>query len=180
MKARTNFGAQTGLNATSLTTVAVTAAMSLGGAHVTQAAPFATEQRSGSRAGKAGFGAAGALDPLPISETIGAIAGATALAPHTITWRTTPEDFAHASIEDAGFFWTKGGPVVPGANRFRYHLRVDANDQDEALARVRQVIDSAEGDSSDLVVIEHDEARIREMTKAIEAARNNPEDSGSA
>jgi hypothetical protein len=170
MRAKTNFTAQAGLNSTSLTTVAVAAAMSLGGAQAPQAVPFATEQRP-ARISKSGFGAAGALNPLPIGEIARATAGATAAMPHTVTWRTTPQDAAHPAIKDAGFYFTQGGPVVPEAERFRYQLHVDARNSGEALAKVRQVIRDAKGESLDLVVHKPDEARTQEMLKAFEAAR---------
>jgi hypothetical protein len=170
MKAKTNFTAQAGLNSTSLTTVALAAAISLGGAQAPQAVPFATEQRP-ARIGKPGFGAAGALNPLPTVEIARATAGATAVMPHTVTWRTTPQDAAHPAIKEEGFYWTQGGPVVPEAERFRYHLRVDARNSGEALAKVRQVIRTAEGQSLDLVAHKPDEARTQEMVRAFEVAR---------
>ena len=169
VKARKNFATQTAVNGSSLTTLSVAAALSLGGAHAPQSQPVVTDQRLvGRAAGKIGLGAGAPLGPLPVLETARAMAGATAAATHAITWRTTPQDAAHPRIEEAGFLWTQGGPTHPEANRFRYHLQVDARTEAEALNRVRRVVNDAHGDSTDIEIVRHDPERLRRMTEAVE------------
>jgi hypothetical protein len=127
---------------------------------------YATDRRLVASGGKITLAGRAALNPESVASSGSAIAG-TATFSHTIAWRSPENDRVQELLEDAGYYWTRGGPTHPYANRYRYYLKVDGKNDEEAVARVRHIIEKGGGDSSDLTVMRQDPDRLRFLDEVI-------------
>jgi hypothetical protein len=166
MKARSDFSIKSGVNSTNLVTFVVTASIAFSGAQHPGAETVISERRVRAKLAVGEFGGGSELEPLPITDHALPVAAGTATLGYKTTWRSTPDEAVTAALKRAGIYWFPGGPTTPGGGRLRFHLKVDARNEDEALAKVRVVIERAGGDASDLEVHHPDPERIRAMEVA--------------
>lgn len=148
--------------------IATATALSIGGAATPNTVTYAAERRTAPLAFTGGgVDGASELNPRPISDVARPVAAGTLTFDHTLTWRSVDHEATVDALTEAGYFRMKGGPTLPGASRHRNHLEVAARNAEEAIAKVRSVIDAAGGDSIDLEVVRGDPERIRRMAAAI-------------
>lgn len=58
-----------------------------------------------------------------------------------------------ARLEEQGLYWFTGGRAEPGSSRRKHHLEIEAGNREEALSAIREAIESAGGDASDLNIV---------------------------
>jgi len=68
------------------------------------------------------------------------------LAPHAIT-----------GLFRRGVYWARGGPTWANSRRHRHHLRIEAQDEAQAIEQARRQVEEVGGsDIADIVVVGRD------------------------
>ncbi|HTR74122.1 MAG TPA: hypothetical protein VMH33_02550 [Solirubrobacterales bacterium] len=64
---------------------------------------------------------------------------------------TVRAQFTEATVDqltESGLYWVQGAADEEGSNRRRHHLRVQADNCDDAVERARQKVEDAGGDAT--------------------------------
>jgi hypothetical protein len=146
---RIDFSTQAGLNLVKNGPYVVMAALSLTGVQHGGEVIYATDRRLTVPAGRIALEGQTALNPRPIGNS-GPVASGPATFSYTIAWCSGEHEQARKQLTKAGYYWTRGGPTHPYSHRYRHYLHVDAKSEEEAIMRVRRIIEESGSDSADL------------------------------
>lgn len=179
MKGRTESSIQAGLNLGKNGPCINTIALALTGGQHGGEVIYATDRRSIPLGGKLGLEGQIALNPQPTADSRPVSSG-TATFNYTLIWCSSENNRARELLTGAGYYWTRGGPTQPYADRYRHYLKVDAKNEEEACALSRYIITKGGGDATDLTIGRPDPDRVRLMAEAFDRAQANAEGSDGA